>query len=354
MREKNARGENGIDLRFFRLMLLFGLLIHSSLCGFFIYMQIPVLIAYNIVSSMIYLGLLLFVARVRHVDRWFVLLFLEVVIHAVLCNAYLGWGYGFALYGLMLVPMAYYMSSSDSKGKNGVLEANILAFTNLLILGISTLNTREFNRFAMFRERAVMIVFCINLTLCVIAIIIYCSHFVAKIRRATQYLEERNEELDFLAHYDPVTNMRNRHNMGEVFREFDESGQPYCVILGDVDDFKKINDKYGHMCGDELLVNLSYIIRQEVRNRGEVCRWGGDEILLLLKMDEKQGYHLIEHLRQTIKNFVMEYEGVEVSTTMTFGFTYSEEGVSTEKLISLADVRMHEGKWNGKNVTVGK
>ena len=63
----------------------------------------------------------------------------------------------------------------------------------------------------------------------------------------------------------------------------------YCVVQMDLDNFKQTNRTYGHSCGDELLINLSYLIRQAVRNRGEVCRWGGDEVLLLLKMDKKAG-----------------------------------------------------------------
>lgn len=340
------------DFIFFRMMLLMSLAVHALLCVFFVRIELPVLIYYNIGSVILYLFMTCFIGHIYYIERYMVVLFLEVVIHVLLCNFYLGWGYGFSLYGLMIIPITYYISYTNPRIKHDILGSNLLSVVALAVIVISCVKTGNYNKFTGFTTQEVMYIFCINLSLCALATVAYSAYFVMGLKHATRELKERNEELDFLAHYDALTNMRNRQNMEEVFREYEKSGKNYCVVLGDLDDFKKKNDVYGHVCGDELLVHLSYLIRQAVRNRGEVCRWGGDEILLLLKMDRKAGYQLVESIRQQIQDFSLEHEGKVMQITMTWGFVFCDEAEDMEKRISIADARMYEGKKKGKNQIV--
>lgn len=353
MEEKGCIQNVGADRKFFRFMLIVSLGMHMVLFLFFCHIHITALAVYNILSVLMYLIFVFIITRIQHVRRWFLLPFAEVIIHSVLCNYYIGWGYGFSLYGFMIIPIVYCMSMSmGNKQKNDLLSDFALAIVDVAIIVCSCLHIQEFNRYDGFSTQWVVGIFCINFLLCVFATIIYSTYFVVKIRRTQEVLEERNEELDFYAHFDPLTHMRNRQHMPEVFRQYEESNQNYCVVLGDLDGFKRINDEWGHVCADELLVNLSYVIRQEVRNRGEVCRWGGDEVLLLLKMDQRAGYQLTEQIRQSIKNYVLDYEDEKVAVTITLGFAHSQEANCTEKLIALADKRLRDGKQKGKNVIV--
>lgn len=340
------------DILFFRLLLVMSLVMHLFLCFFFVWIQIPVMIYYNIISVILYLVLACLIGRIYHIEYTMIVLFLEVVIHVLLCNLYLGWGYGFSLYGLMLIPITYYVSYVNPHMKQDVLCSNLLSLVALVSIVISCVAAGTFNRYDGFSTQEVMYIFCVNFSLCILCIVGCSAYFVYGLKQATRELEERNEELDFLAHFDALTNLRNRQNMEEVFQKYDKSGKKYCVVLGDLDDFKEKNDIYGHMCGDDLLVHLSYLIRQAVRNGGEVCRWGGDEILLLLKMDEKTGYQLVENIRRQIKDFSLEQKGRNVGVTITWGFAYCEEAENIDKLLSVADARLNEGKRNGKNQTV--
>lgn len=340
------------NMNFFRLMVVLSLVMHMALCVFFVLLDLSVLYTFNIASIIIYIILICVLGRIKHIERWLVLPFLEVLIHALLCNLYLGWGYGFSLYGLMLIPVTYYISFIDTKSKNDVLASTCLGILDLVVIVCSCLKAGEMNKSVVLTDVHMTWIFAINLSLCVIFVMAYSAYFVIEMKKATNILEERNEELDFMVHYDALTNLRNRHNMQDVFDQFENSGKKFCVVLGDLDGFKEKNDSYGHSCGDELLVNLSYLIRQAVRNRGEICRWGGDEILMLLKMDENTGYQLVEDIRQEIKKFVLEYEGKEVRITATFGFVFCDEAASMKERITLADSRLYEGKRNGKNRVV--
>lgn len=349
---RNVKTQKKKDILFFRLMLLMSLAVHAILCAFFVVIQIPVMVYFNIVSVILYLVASCIIGRIYHIERCLFVLFLEVVLHVLLCNLYLGWGYGFSLYGVMIIPITYYISYANPQIKQDVLGPNLMSVVALAVIVFSCVKTGDYNKYSGFITQEVMYIFCINLSLCVCAIVAYSVYFVYGLKQATRELEERNEDLEFLAHFDALTNMRNRQSIEEVFEKYGESGQKYCVVLGDLDDFKEKNDTYGHACGDELLVHISYVIRKEVRNRGEVCRWGGDEILLLLKMDQKAGYQLAEQIRQQIKDFSLEYQGKTMQITTTWGFAYCDEAEGIEKLIALADARMYKGKKRGKNQVV--
>lgn len=166
-------------------------------------------------------------------------------------------------------------------------------------------------------------------------------------------LREKNRQLDFLANHDSLTKLQNRYGMPQVYQEYRERERSFCAVLGDVDDFKKVNDSLGHDCGDRVLESLAALIRKRVSERGgNVCRWGGEEILILLPVAWREGYEIIETLRGEIAEMVVEYEGQKVRTTMTFGISASGEAQTLERLVKLADDRMYRGKLNGKNQVV--
>ena len=318
----NGETEQKQSVHFFALMLALSLCMHTALCIFFYCIGVTILYVFNIASVVIYLLLLFLVSRVKHMERWMLVPFAEVLVHVLLCNLCLGWGYGFSLYGFMLIPVIYYIACIHMKSRIGVVTSSVL------------------------------VIFAINVAICTIFLMAYSAYFVVAIRSATNVLEERNDELDFMVHYDALTNMRNRQNMDEIFEEYECYEKDYCVVQMDLDNFKQTNRTYGHSCGDELLINLSYLIRQAVRNRGEVCRWGGDEVLLLLKMDKKSGYRLTEKIRKEIAGYVLTYQRQRVSVTATFGFVYCDEKQTMKERIALADSRLNQGKEKGKNQVV--
>ncbi|MCI8338896.1 MAG: EAL domain-containing protein [Lachnospiraceae bacterium] len=162
-------------------------------------------------------------------------------------------------------------------------------------------------------------------------------------------LREKNMELDFLANYDMLTKLNNRHHMMHFFRQFEESGKPFCVIIGDIDDFKVINDTYGHDCGDLVLYTVADIIKNTLGQRGVPCRWGGEEFLMLVYGEQETAGEILELVRHKIEQNVVNYHGQDVRVTMTFGMAFYKERANVEKMISLADQRLYYGKNHGKN-----
>ena len=101
----NGEIEQKRSVHFFAIMLALSLCMHTALCIFFYCIGVTILYVFNITSVAIYLLLLFLVSRVKHMERWMLVPFAEVLVHVLLCNLCLGWGYGFSLYGFMLMPM---------------------------------------------------------------------------------------------------------------------------------------------------------------------------------------------------------------------------------------------------------
>ena len=145
--------------------------------------------------------------------------------------------------------------------------------------------------------------------------------------------------------------------------------------MGDLDSFKKINDTYGHGCGDLVLKSVADIINNNTGADEIACRWGGEEMVVVFMGERPEALERLEKIRTQIEALSLEYEGLHVKVTMTFGFADSGEiaralkesnaeksepseasskRYGMESLISMADKRLYTGKGSGKNVVVDK
>ena len=132
----------------------------------------------------------------------------------------------------------------------------------------------------------------------------------------------------------------------------------YWIAILDIDDFKKINDRYGHLCGDFVLRSLAEIIKKNCGDR-TVCRWGGEEFVIVGDDSGKdeRGRRLesvlLDNIRRdvAIKDFLYD-ESTTVNMTVTIGTARYREGQTVDEWINMADARLYRGKKSGKNKVV--
>jgi len=168
-----------------------------------------------------------------------------------------------------------------------------------------------------------------------------------KFKEEKKNLEMRNQQLNKEMQLDPLTALLNRRGLKRSIGKFGYNGT-HIIVLADIDDFKIINDKYGHPAGDIILKDLSRILRRHSEKSFFVSRWGGEEFLVVLTnttMDEAVEY--TTKIKNLIEDHVSAVDGLELSVTMTFGVAPLVESFETS--IQLADQRLYEGKRNGKN-----
>ena len=124
------------------------------------------------------------------------------------------------------------------------------------------------------------------------------------------------------------------------------------MVLGDIDFFKKVNDVYGHACGDQVLIEISQIMKKNLKGKGFVCRWGGEEFLIVYR-DHKveKAVKELEKLLQEIRETEIEYQQEKVHVTMTFGMVQGTMD-TPDSMLSEADQKLYIGKQNGRNQIV--
>ncbi|WP_419788211.1 sensor domain-containing diguanylate cyclase [Pseudodesulfovibrio sp.] len=150
--------------------------------------------------------------------------------------------------------------------------------------------------------------------------------------------------LERMAKSDPLTGAANRRALEERFKlasyKADRYGEPFSIILIDLDEFKKINDKYGHLEGDKVLKNVSICIEQTIRPSDLLSRWGGDEFLILMDGKSQEAETLATRIREALNNI----ERTPIS--FSCGIAEYRQGEDIDALSRRADLSMYQAKNN--------
>lgn len=165
-----------------------------------------------------------------------------------------------------------------------------------------------------------------------------------------------HEEIYRLAIIDALTEIHNQRYLLEFLsRELGRSTRyrrPLSLIMFDIDHFKTVNDRYGHLCGDFVLRELSGCVTSTVRKEDLCARYGGEEFALVLPETDREGAAAVaEHVRRAVEAHPFHYDGQVVGVTISLGVSAvsGEEWVTTSELIRQADERLYEAKRQGRN-----
>lgn len=172
--------------------------------------------------------------------------------------------------------------------------------------------------------------------------------------RANQTISTLVRQLKEVSQTDELTGLYNRRAFNErLSHEKDRSvrnAKPFCLALCDIDYFKKVNDTYGHNCGDKVLQHLSGILRSHIRKQDTVARWGGEEfILLLTETPLEGGITLAERLRKALLASPCNCGGYSIPLTISIGVHECLPAESLEAHISMADAKLYTAKNSGRN-----
>jgi len=178
---------------------------------------------------------------------------------------------------------------------------------------------------------------------------------IGSVKAITKY----TKELEFYATRDPLTHLYNQRVFWELLNYEVERAKRYnykfALIIIDLDNFKLINDTYGHHFGDKFLVEVAKILENSKRKGDILARYGGDEFTMILPMcGLTQAASVAERIKENLQNFKMEApDGKMVSVTASFGIViFPDHGETSKDLFVLADTLMYKAKREGKNLIV--
>ena len=168
-------------------------------------------------------------------------------------------------------------------------------------------------------------------------------------------LEKVRKEVHALAITDELTRVFNRRYFMKLVKQELECAKRYqrtlSIIIFDIDNFKEINDNYGHLCGDAVLQELILACRIILRQCDTLARFGGEEFILLLpETDETSAQQVASRLRQLVAEHVIEYNDVQIQVTISIGITTCDSTMDTlDDLLNRADQALYRAKRMGKN-----
>lgn len=154
------------------------------------------------------------------------------------------------------------------------------------------------------------------------------------------------------AEKDHLTNLFNRRALDNEIDELIASETMFSMVMYDIDDFKNVNDTYGHLVGDEVLKSMSDIVRKSIRKTDIACRYGGEEIVIIFKeLSKNDAYTISDRIRSNIKSSHVEWFGKDICITVSGGLAaFPEDGKTRDEIIGHADeVLYSQCKSMGKN-----
>jgi diguanylate cyclase len=168
----------------------------------------------------------------------------------------------------------------------------------------------------------------------------------------TQFDQVKKESL-----IDSLTGVANRKafdvNLTESMRDAAETDKPLCLIMADIDHFKKFNDTHGHVVGDKVLRYVSKMLQQVLKGRDVVARYGGEEFAIILSDTPVSGANSVaEEIRRTVASAELQLKSSAASLgsiTMSFGIADYLDGDSEENFIQRADAALYDAKDSGRN-----
>ncbi|MBU3022464.1 GGDEF domain-containing protein [Aestuariibacter sp. A3R04] len=176
-------------------------------------------------------------------------------------------------------------------------------------------------------------------------------------QRTYQTVRDLSAEFERQALHDTLTKLPNRRGMRQLMEQEIKRHQrnklPLSVVLTDIDNFKKVNDTYGHGNGDIILKRTADILRQNIRRQDLVCRWGGEEFLIVLpETNETNAATLAEKIRKTLADSEIWLDERKIGITASFGICEINEDVSVDRALTLADKALYQAKHQGRNRVV--
>ncbi len=224
----------------------------------------------------------------------------------------------------------------------------IISIIFYLIFCISYLFHSYSTSFAYYKFEAFL-----NFLFASVGLILLSYYYEYSRERAFANLEENQAELKMLAETDKLTGLYNRSKIDEIVSDIlqkaKENDCEFSLIMADLDDFKEINDKYGHLIGDRVIEEISSVIRKSCQDNCYASRWGGEEFLIVLdNCGSDNAYEFAENLRSAIKS---QQLSVNEDLTFTLGVTEYEKGDTAMSIFRRVDDALYKGKGLGKDIT---
>ncbi|MEA1919989.1 MAG: GGDEF domain-containing protein [Campylobacterota bacterium] len=182
------------------------------------------------------------------------------------------------------------------------------------------------------------------------------THMSSEITRANETISDLHHQLRDLekkSRIDPLTRIFNRQAMDDYMHikcNMNSHAKNFHLLILDIDDFKSVNDTFGHIAGDKVLIFLANILKKTLRDGDPIFRYGGEEFITILNRTDKEGAILAaERILELVRNNKLLFKNRQMSITLSIGLAHCSEDDTPMTLIERADKALYEAKHMGKD-----
>lgn len=321
------------------LLLVFGL------AAFFAIIKVPFLVAFSVPTACIYL-VGYFLIHNDKLDIYVWMIYCWLTLYMGVTTLCLGYGYGFHLYCFSMIPIMfvteYIAYKLERRSMRALPVSIVIAVFYILCTGYVSYFGPVYER-----DQKYAALFWVFNALTVFGFLIYYTYYIVQ---AVIVSEGKLKEAAFI---DKLTGLYNRHYMFDRLVALTNENSGNVLAMTDIDNFKHINDTYGHNAGDMVLQAVSERMRT-VCTDCVIARWGGEEFLIVSKLPAEKACAMLEELRQCVESSPVSCEGTDISVTLTIGAAEHADGQDADEWVKVADSRLYYGKNHGKNQVVAE
>ncbi len=322
------------------VFLIMCLMVHIAYMVAFFMLDFKGLAILNGISSLIYVIFLLTSCKNKESEGLIVAAYFEIIGFCFLSELFTEGDYGFIFFIVGMISVLFYLTPSYKNRRFvfqgvGVIAAVFVTVTNhVLVEGLPFVvrYSAEYSNFVYF----------INLVIALFTVLYTCLFYEMQIVMMKR-------ELEYKSSHDVLTDLYNRRYITDTISDAEDTD--VVVVILDIDDFKKVNDIYGHATGDEVLKGLSKCLKDSAAaNDGVAVRWGGEEFVVMYNLPaEAKIQNILKNLRDSIRGLSVLPDKKMITVTMGVA---SGRLATFEQLVNTADDRLYMGKENGKDCIV--
>ena len=325
------------------IFLIMCLMVHAGNSILFFFLGLIPLSMLNILSTIFYSVII--VSYKEDKDFYIIFTYFEILTFSLISELFSGGSFFYIFYVIGMISVVFYLLPPKRRLKHifqgcGIIYAITIYFVHIKEV---CLFPEFLNIVSECKQEVGFLNLCITLfTLFYISNLYFFE------------MNEANDKLAYCSDHDLMTGLFNRRFFEHIMqRNKTENENKYTIAVFDIDDFKKVNDTFGHQAGDAVLKAVSSIIQESYDNEFVTVRWGGEEFVLYMpQTDEIHAYEHLDYLRKRIAGNIVEYEAHKIQVTVTVGMCTGTNLTDYELVIRNADDRLYYGKRNGKNCVV--
>ncbi len=317
---------------------------------------------FNIISVLFYL-IAFAVGRWGDIEKhgvgWLSACYAEITGHAFICTLWLGFEPCFYLYAIIVLMVAAYVLylACEKRQFLGI----IMIFTVITLVSVlfcliyfnffDPIITSVFGKIPDKSHIGAMRA--VNLLFNIIITFFFSVMFIVEIQVLIRKLNTVNEKLNYSAMHDALTGLYNRRSLYKMYDEIKDNGN-FCVVMGDIDNFKKINDTYGHFVGNEVLNYFSTVFREQIHSafpkHGYVYRFGGEEFTIVVSNHSlEEVYQLLQSIEKFFNNkSIVTKEGMKLTISFSCSLTDRLNDELLDTTLKRADKMLYGVKNNGR------